>query len=570
MYSPFIRTVSALLLPLFIVQVTGCRSVKRLPPAKVETHHVTGVAVVDGRRIHFDGPGRVQADTVFGVVDEASFQLPLDSVGTFFVDGRSTRMGRGDSEYSWSSEDVRGVTMITGIEQKFDPPGHLVGDSVKVTMMGTPLSIPLDSIQHLWVRRGSTGKTVLLVVGVLVAIMVVGAAIEESQPDPPPPPEGESCPFVYSWDGEQYVFDAEPFGGAVTRGLERDDYGILERLVVEDGQYRILLTNEVSETQRTNLLELWVVDHPAGIRVVADEWGRLHTLGDPMSPRSAWDQDGRDLVPWLAHTDRLIWESPPRPDSSGALRDEIILTFPKPLGATRAKLVARVGTGLWGSNMIRTMLELRGEQVDEWYASIDDNPAALDSLNGWNIREELYALKVEVEEPSGWRVRGIVPGGGPFATEDRVVTLNLSKVEGDSLRLRLRPPRGFWALNSFAVDYSNNQPIRVDTLAPVRATDPLQGNVLPALLATDEAYYTMPVTGDRADIVFPAAEPVADPDITRTVLLHSRGYYRLHLPPGGAPDTLTLNRLRDEPGAALEFSMQEFARRWLATTSGAN
>jgi len=62
------------------------------------------------------------------------------------------------------------------------------------------------------------------------------------------------------------------------------------------------------------------------------------------------------------------------------------------------------------------------------------------------------------EEPPGWIARGSVPSGGPFIAEDRVIPLDVSRVSGTRLRIRLRPPVGFWALNSFAVSYDAASP----------------------------------------------------------------------------------------------------------------
>lgn len=155
-------------------------------------------------------------------------------------------------------------------------------------------------MQRLWVERKelSKSRTIGLVAAVAVGTVaiIVGVAAATKQ----------SCPFVYSWDGKQYVFDAEPYGGAITRGLEKDDFSTLERLREQDGLYQLKITNEVDETQFTNLTELWVVDHPAGTRVAADVLGRLHTLAAPQSLVSALDVAGHDLLPWLRATDRLI------------------------------------------------------------------------------------------------------------------------------------------------------------------------------------------------------------------------------------------------------------------------
>ncbi len=345
-----------------------------------------------------------------------------------------------------TEDSIEGVTTLAGIGYDFDSAAAIRGDTVYATVEARPMAIPVDSVQRWWLRRTDVGKSVFAVLGVAAGVVLVAAVIAAATK--------ESCPFVYSWDGTRYVFEAEPYGGAVTRGLERDDFGVLPTLRSEGGAYRLLVTNEVNETQMTNLFSLWAVDHAPGLRVVPDEWGGLHTLSRPLPPSAAVDRTGKDLLHWLSADDRRIWEPLPLADSAGGLRDEVVLTFPRPAGATRAKLVSRTGTALWGSHMIRAMLELRGTAVEDWYAQVDADSLAADSVRTWAVREELYGLLLQVEEPDGWQVRGILPGSGPFLAAERVVPLDLSKVRGDSVRIRIRPPRGFWALNYFAIDYS--------------------------------------------------------------------------------------------------------------------
>jgi hypothetical protein len=458
-------------------------------------------------------------------------------------------------------ETIVGVTTLKGEEVSFDPPGASIRDrTLHASVKKSPYELPLDQVQRFWVERKelSKARTIGLVAAVAVGTVaiIVGVAVATKQ----------SCPFVYSWDGTQYVFDAEPYGGAITRGLEKDDFTQLERLREQDGLYRLKLTNEVDETQFTNLTELWVVDHPAGTRVVADVLGNLHTLAAPHSPLSARDAAGRDLLPWLRATDRLIWEPPAVQDAAGNLQDEIVMTFPKPPGVTQAKLVANVATGLWGSYMIKKMVELRGRDVGAWYTLMDQSQPARDSLVAWDVREQLYALKIYVEEPTGWEVRAVLPGMGPFVSKDRVVPLDVSRVRGDQLRIRIQPPAGFWALNSFAMDYSPDRQMRVQKVAPLAARDSQGRDVLPELVASDDRYLPMPNVGDSADLTFSAPSRSAGTD--RTVFLHSRGYYRLHVLADGAPDTKTLQEIENVPGAGARFAANHFSQWQLAQQKG--
>jgi hypothetical protein len=449
-------------------------------------------------------------------------------------------------------DTILGATTVQGKDVSFDPPGATLANA---TLHGyvnkAAYELPMDQVQRLWIQREgiSTGRTIGLVAGIAVGTIVLVAGVIALTK--------QSCPFIYSWNGDHYVFDAEPYGGAIARGLEKDDYSELGELREQDGRYKLRMTNEVDETQMTNMTELWVVDHPSGTRVVPDIDGKLHTVSDARALISATDSGGHDLLPWLQSTDRLIWEPPSVPDANGALQGDITMTFPKPANAKQVKLVVNAATGLWGSYMIKKMVELRGRDTGKFYFAVNHSASARKALVAWETREEIYRLKVYVEEPTGWEVRGVLPGTGPFISKDRILPLDVSRVKGDQLRIRIHPPAGFWALNSFAADYSADQPISVQTVRPSKAVD-MQGNdVLPALAVVDGKYLPMPNMGDTADISF--AAPARKDGAKRTVILHSRGYYKLHTANTGAPDKKTLEAFQKEPGSAARFAAAQYA-----------
>ena len=171
-------------------------------------------------------------------------------------------------------EEIVGVTTNRGEEVRFDSPGGALRNGViSARVRGSDYMINIPDVNRLWVARVETSvaRTVGLVVGIAAGTLVTVVAIALLTK--------QSCPFVYSWDGEKYSFDAEPYGGAIAQGLERDDYSELEHLRADHGMYRLLLTNEVDETQFTNLMELWVVDAPADAQIVSDEFGTLHFDG---------------------------------------------------------------------------------------------------------------------------------------------------------------------------------------------------------------------------------------------------------------------------------------------------
>ena len=451
---------------------------------------------------------------------------------------------------TWLQGRITGAVLRDGREIRFwrAPAPFVIGDTLKglpsagsrPMATDTAIAFPFSQLNYIVVSRPAPGRTIALVPVVIVGVLAAALA-------------ASSCPFVYSWDGERWVLDAEPFGGAVSKGLERDDVGALEHLRAVDGEYRLLVTNEMRETQHTNQLELLVVDHAPGAQVAADDSGRVHALTDLRAPLRATVGGEEDVTSALAAVDGKAWAPEPALDARGGVRRELVLELPRPAGARELQLLVRAATTPWGAMTLRTMLEMRGPYVDAWYRAVDTDPTAAQLLHAWNLREELFVLKVEVEEPDGWRTRAVVAGGGPAISENRVVSLDVGAVQGDRVRVRLRPPAGFWSIDAVQVAHGRDASVRVDTVASKSAVDGAGNDVGPLLARADDRYHDMPTLEDEAELRF--AAPSARPGTARTVLLHSRGYYRLHMPTGGVADLATLQRITDVPDEAARWAI---------------
>jgi hypothetical protein len=412
------------------------------------------------------------------------------------------------------------------------------------------VEIPFSDIHTLVIRKFDAWQTAFASFMIPIGLLVVAVAIALATKD--------SCPFVYSYDGSQYWFDGEPYGGATCPGLQRTDYCRLDSLRPVDGRYRLLLTNEVDETQHTDEIKLWVVDHPADVQVLPDGDGQLYTLGSIEKPRWVTASDGSDESLWLKTNDLLWWESDKLmrdPKDPASLRDSLTLCFPKPVEADSAKLVVTAGTTLWGSQMLKQYEELWGDQLEVWHGAIA-NPLGRQMLEIWNHREEVYSLQVRVWANGNWVERGEILGGGPFLVEDRVVPLNLEGVVGDSLCILLTPPTGFWQMNSFAMDYSPEIPIRVQEIAPDSALGH-QGDDIRAILASsDGIYYSAPDVGQTAELSF--IVPSSNEYSARTVFIKASGYYDIHHSAVSAKQDSIINRINYEPGYFTRYAMEKY------------
>lgn len=422
---------------------------------------------------------------------------------------------------------------------------------------GKVIRIPMSKVARIRVMRFDVGKAFLWTVGGALAVGALVAATKQS------------CPFVYSYNGERFVFDGEPYGGSICEPLKRTDWCRLEHLKPVANEYRLLLTNEVDETQYTDEFKLWVVDHRPGLDVVVDSEGNLFTVDHPVAPLHVVDSKGKDLALWLSTKDELFWETDMNakdPHNTADLRDTLYLTFAKPKEKPSVKLVVSASTTLWGSQMLKRMTELRGEEIPLWFNELK-SPATRQMLDLWNKREELYHLQVKVRVGNNWVTRGDIMGGGPLVTEDRIVPLYLTGIVGDTLVILLAPPAGFWQLNSFGIDYSTNEPVDLKEISAAKAVGHDGTDLLGTLDSTDGKYYAAPEKGQTATLVF--REPPEKSGRDRAVFAKVSGYYDMHLKAVGATKHETINRVAFEPGYPAKFALQEFLK-WKAELLRAN
>ena len=161
--------------------------------------------------------------------------------------------------------------------------------------------------------------------------------------------------------------------------------------------------------------------------------------------------------------------------------------------------------------------------------------------------------------------QGSLSGGSPWVEEDQALRLDLRRVQGDRVRVRLCPPASFWTLDCFELGWDEAE-ARIETLQPRTAIDDRGSDVLATLLADDANTLDFPAKGNHAFVSFDA--PPARVGRSRTVFAQVRGWYELHVDGTRPADLATLVALR-EPGAIVQHSLAlyEAARKSTALMS---
>ncbi len=488
---------------------------------------------------------------------------------------------------SWSARriDVRQVSEFGDIHQKrisIDSIAALARLKRLPTLSSVLLStntglthVPLDRIDRLYFK-GQYGAVQGFFVGLLIDGALIGltaAMISSIMSDLcifcDYEPEGTSCPFAYSFNGEQYVREAELFTGSIFRAAQRADCARLDHLAATDGRYQLAVTNERDETEYIDHLMLLAIDHPPESEIVPTFAGTLCAISHPIGPEVATDLTGGNVLDLVCATDEEVWISNPvgrNPEKSDHRRDGIVVQFRRPPATDSVTLVINVRNTVWGASLQNHIVQMLGTDADAWYDSLNSSPAAREALHRMMVLEGMLAISLW--DGTTWRASGHVWEVGPSVSKDVALRLSLRGTPGNMLRVRLESTAGLWMINSVRVDYSTPIQLLVTELACDRAVDQAGHDLRPKLSKADNDWHVMPATSDRADISFKVPHAVYGQ--ARTLVLKSTGYYRIHSKGIVEPQPELVHRILTEPGAFGQYSLRLFNEQFQMRLSAAS
>lgn len=413
--------------------------------------------------------------------------------------------------------------------------------------------IRADDALYLVVEKVDMVMSFAATIGVLVGSLVVAVLIALASK--------KSCPFIYSFDGDKYVFDAEPLGGAVSKAFERTDYNKLKSLKEIDGEYKLKITNEVFETEYIDEMSLFVVDHNENTSVTMNNDGSIFALAQGEKVEYATDEEGRDIKPFLVENDLLAWQTKMPFHDQNRKKHKIKFGFKMKKGAKKASLVYNVGTTHWGSTMLSEMLELHGKNLDEHYSNLDKKGEYYNFTMDFLRREELYELELKLKINGEFKTQAVLQGGGPFKTENRVVELDLSDIKGDMVEFEVNPAVGFWTLDNFTLHYDEPQKAFGKEIKVSKTIDDNGNDISEKISHSDENYYDMPTTGDWFFATYKT--PPKKEGMKRTIFMKTKGWYKIQMPQTDKDsDMVTIFKLIGTPGEVIKFSNERY-RLWI-------
>lgn len=445
---------------------------------------------------------------------------------TWYYEGRGTRIKAGES------------SILNEV--------HVyVKDTFEIEEIAGHQSIPLKYLQEIKVIDINSGTTVASAIfgtlGVLTALLVIVALL--SAKPRPQTTSSSSCPYIYSFNGETFVFEGEIFGGANMKSLERQDYLPLPALQVQGKQVKLQINNELEERHFIDLASLVSVYHPEGSRVLLDLKGEPQLISNPEQPREATTTNGKDLKKLVqAEDEKSIMFIEEDNNTNG-----IILRFKNNHQADEAKLIIRAKNSLWLDFLYSKFTEKFGSYFNKWMKNKSKEPYK----KRWQrVIEENIPLTISVFENNKWKLIEHVPTVGPMAMRDIVIPFEKKGINGDLL-VKIETGFMFWELDYVAIDYSKNPEMKKYTFLPEQVNSSDQLNWKKALKQADGIYMEQPEKGMSAELTFDLANHTTSGN--QSFFLHSEGYYEVIREYSGLPKISELKKFK-EKGYFTEYS----------------
>jgi len=302
---------------------------------------------------------------------------------------------------------------------------------------------------------------------------------------------GGSCPYLYIWNGNSYVFDNDiiPFKHASVGNTNY--YRIQQPLTPEGGYYKVRIAEELPETSYLDSVRLLTVDHPSAVDVYPDLEGNIFNISNPEPLLSCIDGHGNDRLAELQGREEMYT---PGTYFEGKRGDYVIADF----------------GDLSGNDIIKLVLTSDGPPEE-------DIPLPEQYHSCVNIFIE---SQVKRDGITRWEIHWVFSPHELWATNVFDITDILPDANGE---YKLR----FFFSNTHKVDFigidtTPEMDKEVHELAPVYAE---AGNDSLSKVAATDGNYVIMQMGEELFLKFPE-QPASDrSDFKRDYVFVSSGYY---------------------------------------------
>jgi hypothetical protein len=405
-------------------------------------------------------------------------------------------------------------------------------------------SIPLTAIEKIeFIEHDKNRTTTSYILGGLAitgaVILTAGVIVFLS-----------SCPYVSVSDGDGFKPQGELFGGAVSPSLERRDY-LPMNAIPRTGGFSVKIHNELKEVQHVNYAHLRVIEHNSGERALVSQDGEIFVVGSVEKPLSARLNEAGDAMKSLAEKDMTYFTFNDTASVDGV--NQLRIRFPRPAGATDAKLVLSARGTLWFEYLYGSFTAAFGTTYASWVSSRQTAPAA--KVYQW-MESQHIPLQVSVDASGKTKSVSQIHPIGPLMSRDFFVPIELPASDAGYVDVILTTGFMFWEIDYAGISFGKSSDYQETVLKPARAVDESGVDRLRLVMEKDSMYVVQPLPGNALFLEYAWNRQVPE-GRSLSLVLEGSGHYQPIRDYAGAPKTEWLNTFRS-PGRFPQFSREKY------------
>ena len=122
-------------------------------------------------------------------------------------------------------------------------------------------------------------------------------------------PEYYPCPFLYTWNGSEFIEDNNILAGSGQGEVVEDWYKLREKPVKDGNRYRLQLREEGSEHSFLDRIRLIAIDHPDSVEIFVTPDAQIVPVSSMNASQSVMGENGTDYTTSLLERDSVYVEA---------------------------------------------------------------------------------------------------------------------------------------------------------------------------------------------------------------------------------------------------------------------
>lgn len=343
--------------------------------------------------------------------------------------------------YSDSSININGISKKSNLEIEFNGPLYFKDiayvQSSGSSFMGGLLFLGANALII------GNGVSVLGSSGINAAVKIVYPTYGGG---------GGSCPYIYSWDGNNYKLEGEAFGTALGKALETQTFVVLKDLKSSRNRLKLKLSNERPETHFFNNIKLVAVETGNDETVYADNHNSLCIVKKHKKILKAFDRNNVEITDLLINDDNHYWKSDLSSATTEAnFEDKIIVELKNIDQVDSISLMVSALNSEISSVVFSYLQKTLGDEFANFTKAAETDPDIIDILKKTLNRS---ALKIDIWDGTNWKYADLIYPEANTIKFKKLVRLPVIETNNCIMKIRLRCLSDVWKIDALNFDDS--------------------------------------------------------------------------------------------------------------------